>query len=103
MLCPVRRQTLTIENEGTDPSYFGFGEHENGKLDQFGLTYDMETCIEYGHSRGGEICLPWVIAAADLGGGKQVQYGAFWNVPAYGSVSFGNQSHPGSNVWTAHK
>ena len=35
-------QTMTIENEGTDTSYFGFGEHENGKLDQLGLTYDME-------------------------------------------------------------
>jgi len=33
---------MTIENEGTDTSYFGFGEHENGKLDQLGLTYDME-------------------------------------------------------------
>ena len=69
------------------------------------LLRSCQTCIEYQHSRGGEICLPWILLAADLGGGggKQVQYGAFWNVPAYGSVSFGSQSNPGSNVWTAHK
>merc|ERR1712178_40855 len=44
-------------------SYYGFGEHENGRLDQYGATYDMETCIEYSKSRGGEVCLPWILAA----------------------------------------
>ena len=35
--------TLSIEAEGTDFSYYGFGEHEDGVLDHIGNSYDMET------------------------------------------------------------
>ena len=103
----MKNQTsLAITSAGNNTGYFGFGEHENGKLDQLGQAYDMvsqlmrlsdlfhcqnhqETCLEYSASRGGEVCLPWVMVADDLGKGKQMQMGVLWNVPAYGSVSFG--------------
>jgi len=96
---PVNTTNVTVVTAGTDFSYFGFGEHENGKLDQLGLEYDMETCIEYSKSKGGEVCLPWVLVSSDLGKGKEVQFGMLWNVPAYGSVAFGTEQ-PASHSWT---
>ena len=41
----------------------------------------METCIEYSKSHGGEVCLPWVLTADDLGtgDGKELQFGLLWN------------------------
>jgi hypothetical protein len=43
--------TFDITSAGTGTSFFGFGEHEHGKLEQAGTTYDMETCIgEWGAS-----------------------------------------------------
>jgi hypothetical protein len=29
---------------------FGFGEHQQGRLDNKNASYDMEQCLEYGHS-----------------------------------------------------
>ena len=40
---------------------FGFGEHQQGRLNNKGATYDMEQCLDYGHSRGGEVCLPFIL------------------------------------------
>ena len=96
----VQTHSHTAANATT--SYFGFGEHENSKLDQVGLAYDMETCIEYSKSRGGEVCLPWVIVAEDVdGSGKRVQYGLFWNIGAYGGVDLGKESRD-TMQWTGH-
>lgn len=84
------KTALTFTSFGASASYYGFGEHENSKLDQVGLTYDMETCIEYSKSRGGEICLPWVVVADGAKQQpKQVQYGVLWNQGSYGSVALG--------------
>ena len=49
----------------SDPSesIFGFGEHQQGNLNNKGVSYDMEQCLDYGHSRGGEVCLPFIIGA----------------------------------------
>lgn len=95
--------TLSVESSGAKGtfSYLGFGEHENGKLDQLGLRYEMEECIEYSHSRGGEVCLPWIMVASDSGAGKSFQFGLLWNVPAYGSAAFG-VSEPAVHTWTAY-
>eukprot|EP00658_Telonema_sp_P-2_P004998 TRINITY_DN11875_c0_g17_i1.p1 TRINITY_DN11875_c0_g17~~TRINITY_DN11875_c0_g17_i1.p1 ORF type:complete len:692 (-),score=129.80 TRINITY_DN11875_c0_g17_i1:280-2355(-) len=97
----VNVSTLSIVNAGANWGYYGFGEHENGSVDQLGKVYDMESCIEYSKSRGGEVCLPWIMIASDLGGGKQIQYGLLWNVPAYGGVDFGNSSGE-SNTWRGY-
>ena len=72
---------------------FGFGEHQNGRLDSKGLRFDFEQCIEYFPSKGGEVCLPWVLAA-DAGA---VQYGFLWNNPSYGAVDFGAEG----TTWSA--
>lgn len=92
---------LNVRSAGNATGYYGFGEHENGRLDQVGLRYDMEACIEYSVSRGGEVCLPWVMVADDLGEGKAFQFGLLWNVPAYGSVDFGS-GDPSLHTWTGH-
>jgi alpha-glucosidase (family GH31 glycosyl hydrolase) len=42
-------------------SIYGFGEHQQGKLNMKGSKFDMETCLDYGHSKGGEVCLPFII------------------------------------------
>jgi len=93
---------LNIASAGSKnvTSYYGFGEHENGKLDHVFTHYDMETCTEYSKSKGGEICLPWVIVADDLGVGKHLQFGVLWNVPAYGAVEFGLQTNRSIQQWT---
>lgn len=63
----------------------------------------MESCIEYGKSRGGEVCLPWVIVADDFGDGTQVQFGIFWNNPSYGNVTFGSTADSfRANTWVGH-
>lgn len=94
--------TFSVNTSGSNnaASYYGFGEHENGRLDQYGATYDMETCIEYSKSKGGEVCLPWILVADDFGAGKQLQFGLLWNVPAYGSVQFGDGPSRSVHRWT---
>ena len=72
---------------------FGFGEHQNGRLDSKGLRFDFEQCIEYFPSKGGEVCLPWILAA-DAGA---VQYGFLCNNPSYGAVDFGAEG----TTWSA--
>lgn len=63
---------------------FGFGEHQQGHLDNKNLTYDMESCLDYGKSRGGEVCLPYIMGST----GARLRYGFLWNMPNYGGVSF---------------
>ena len=46
-----------------------------GKLMIKDQTFDMESCLDYGHSHGGEVCLPWIISAE---AGKGVSYGFLW-------------------------
>ena len=91
-----------VPTAGSATSYFGFGEHENGKLDQRNTTYDMETCIEYSKSKGGEVCLPWIMVADDLGEGKHFQFGVLWNVGAYGAAQFGTPGDMGTQTWTGY-
>eukprot|EP00118_Oscarella_pearsei_P028917 m.3257 g.3257 ORF g.3257 m.3257 type:complete len:665 (+) comp9197_c0_seq1:1041-3035(+) len=75
---------------------FGFGEHQKvGVLNYKGQSFNMEECIEYGHSHGGEICLPFIMGATDA----SVQYGLFWNMPNYGDVAFMNDAV----TWSAHE
>ena len=87
---------------------FGFGEHENGHLNQKGLQYDFEQCTEYSHSRGGEVCLPFIMGhtPTTLAQSKRdesaasvpcLDYGILWNMPGYGNVSFDSNS----TTWTA--
>ena len=66
-----------------------------------GLRYEMEQCIEYSHSRGGEGCLPGIMVADDAGDGKAFQFGLLWNVPAYGSAAFG-VTEQAVHTWTAY-
>ncbi len=49
--------SLSVKTAGHlgKPGYYGFGEHEDGHLNHLGQRYDMETMIEYKHSRGGEV------------------------------------------------
>ena len=64
-----------------DDKIFGFGEHQQGHLDNKGLKYDMESCLVYGKSHGGEVCLPWVLSASSDGKGSfGLEYGFLWNV-----------------------
>ena len=78
-----------------DDKIFGFGEHQQGHLDNKGLTYDMESCLVYGKSHGGEVCLPWILSASADGGSKKgafrLEYGFLWNMPNYGGVQFGSE------------
>lgn len=46
---------------GVGPAIYGFGEHQYGRLNRAGQSFVMEQCLEYGHSRGGEVCLPFVL------------------------------------------
>ena len=46
------------------------------------------------------MCLPWVIAVSNTGKGKQPQFGALWNVPAFGSAHFGS-AKPSTQSWVA--
>jgi hypothetical protein len=48
-----------------DEVLFGFGEHQQGKLMVKGQNFNMEQCLDYGHSHGGEVCLPWIIGATE--------------------------------------
>jgi hypothetical protein len=50
-------------NSSAQESLVGFGEHQQGRLDNKGVLYDMESCLDYGHSHGGEVCLPFVLGA----------------------------------------
>eukprot|EP01043_Picozoa_sp_COSAG02_P047222 COSAG02_NODE_4503_length_5285_cov_5.431161_1_plen_738_part_00 len=75
-----------------DDKIFGFGEHQQGHLDNKGLKYDMESCLVYGKSHGGEVCLPWILSAsanANKKGAFSLEYGFLWNMPNYGGVEFG--------------
>jgi alpha-D-xyloside xylohydrolase len=88
---------VTSDSFMSSPSemIFGFGEHQmTDSLNYKGQTFDMEQCLEYGHSHGGEICLPYIIGAQN----QSVQYGFLWNMPNYGSVSFEETF----TNWTAH-
>ena len=51
----------------------------------------MEQCLEYGHSHGGEVCLPFVLGATPDASGRYagLNYGFLWNMPNYGGVDFG--------------
>lgn len=76
-----------------DDKIFGFGEHQQGHLDNKGLKYDMESCLVYGKSHGGEVCLPWILSASSDGNKKgafSLEYGFLWNMPNYGGVEFGS-------------
>ena len=103
--------TVTTASRGTQSdlptSYYGFGEHENSRLDQAGLSYDMESCIDYDKSRGGEVCLPWVLVADQVGTSsfaRRIQYGLLWNHGSYGGVDFGPIKDLQSNEmrWTGY-
>ena len=65
----------------------GFGQHQNGRLDSRGLAFDMESCLEYSKSHGGEVCLPFITGW--MNSTNSPQYGFLWNMPSYGGVSFG--------------
>jgi len=75
---------------GLPDRVYGFGEHQNGQLDSRGLAFDMETCTEYSHSHGGEVCLPFVLGVSNKTNAPD--YGLLWNMPNFGSVSFGSAS-----------
>eukprot|EP00041_Stephanoeca_diplocostata_P022396 m.533979 g.533979 ORF g.533979 m.533979 type:complete len:708 (+) comp22052_c0_seq29:168-2291(+) len=77
-----------------DEKIFGFGEHQQGHLDNKGMEYDMEKCLIYGDSHGGEVCLPFILGATD----GEVRYGFLWNMPNYGGVSF---SEANATTWSA--
>jgi hypothetical protein len=97
---PPPQPSLTLLSFAAKPDdkVFGFGEHQQGNLDNKGMTYDMESCLVYGKSHGGEVCLPWVLSASSDGrGGFALEYGMLWNMPNYGGVSFGVDS----TNWTA--
>ena len=89
----VNQTALNVTSAGHNTTYLGFGEHENGKLDQAGQQYDMRTCLAYDVSKGGEVCLPWIMVADtdSEGHGKQFQFGLLWNNGAYGGVTFGTE------------
>ena len=72
---------------GSADQIFGFGEHQAGKLNMKGTKFDMEQCLEYGHSHGGEVCLPWIMRVDPAAPGSVV--GLLWNMPNYGGVDFG--------------
>ena len=85
---------------------FGFGEHQNNHLNQKGLQYDFEQCLEYGHSHGGEVCLPFIMghtpasqtqSRKDEASVPCLDYGILWNMPGFGNVSFDSNS----TTWTA--
>ena len=84
-----------------DEAIFGFGEHRNNALNRKGLSFDMEQCLEYGHSHGGEVCLPFIVGRLgtenEQASSGSLDYGFLWNMPGYGSVSFGDNA----TTWTA--
>lgn len=63
----------------------------------------MESCIEYSKSKGGEVCLPWIIVADKVAGdaSKHMQFGVFWNSGAYGSAAFG-VGKQSVHTWTGY-
>ena len=67
--------SLSVLSLGDAASYYGFGEHGNGKLDLAFTEYDMESCTKYADSMGGEICLPWIMVADDYGSGRHLSFG----------------------------
>ena len=92
---PAQKYPSTTEVFASTPaeSIYGFGEHQQGNLNNKGITYNMEQCLEYGHSHGGEVCLPWILAAEH----GALKYGFLWNMPNYGDVEFGDAA----TSWTA--
>ena len=44
---------------------YGFGEHQQGKLNMKGSGFDFESCLDYGHSHGGEVCLPFILGSRE--------------------------------------
>lgn len=91
------RQTWTASNITFPPKtqvsftladrVLGFGEHQNGQLDSRGLAFDMESCLEYSKSHGGEVCLPYILGWSNATNAPS--YGMLWNMPSYGGASFG--------------
>ena len=90
---PKYSSTTEVFASTAAEAIYGFGEHQQGNLDNKGVTYNMEQCLEYGHSHGGEVCLPWILAAE----GGRLKYGFLWNMPNYGDVAFGETT----TAWTA--
>ena len=60
---PVDAKATVTFATTPDEVLFGFGEHQQGKLMVKGQNFNMEQCLDYGHSHGGEVCLPWIIGA----------------------------------------
>ena len=50
---------------------YGFGEHQQGKLNMKGTGFDFESCLDYGHSHGGEVCLPFILGSREPVAGVQ--------------------------------
>ncbi|XP_065845172.1 uncharacterized family 31 glucosidase ORF2-like [Oscarella lobularis] len=90
-------QTRVSQTFASTPSerIFGTGEHENGKLNQKGQSYDFLRCLQYKYSHGSEVCLPFVLGAQD----GRVQYGFLWNMTNYGQVTFNDHN----TTWTAEE
>ena len=50
----------------------------------------MESCLVYGKSHGGEVCLPWVLSAsATKAGSFKLEYGLLWNSEPTAAASLG--------------
>lgn len=59
---PFSLASLSLSSVPSEQIY-GFGEHQHGLLNNKGQSYDMESCLEYGKSKGGEVCLPFILGA----------------------------------------
>lgn len=53
---PQPPHATEVFESSPDERIYGFGEHQQGNLNNKGLSYDMESCLEYGKSHGGEVC-----------------------------------------------
>lgn len=83
---PTRAGTTETFESVPDEGIFGFGEHQQGRLNNKGVTYDMESCLEYGKSHGGEVCLPYILCT-NVNASRVSGYGFLWNMPNYVSRS----------------
>lgn len=86
-------------HSSSDEQIFGFGEHQNGHLNQKGQHYLFHDCVDYSISHGGAICLPVITGrhSSSNAGTSCLDYGFLWGMPGYGSVSF-NETE---TVWQA--
>ena len=101
-------------HSSSDEQVFGFGEHQNGHLNQKGLEYVFHDCVDYSISHGGAICLPVVVGVhhdwqqkhkdsthsnntKNVAPAPCLDYGMLWSMPGYGSVSFNDNE----TVWRA--